>query len=171
VLEMLLDRRIDTGVCALQPVPAGIVAEDLPPVPIVCVARPDHPLASRAPASYDLAELAGGLVVFEWSEEVADLEERLRIAGGRDAVSGYIKASPADVARTLVLDQGVVAFLPHLTVRRELERRELVRLEPAGTADYRWQLMLVRRAQDTRRANEAGLGELIDSILNASNGD
>jgi DNA-binding transcriptional LysR family regulator len=78
---LLLDGRIDAGVCALQPVPAGIVAEALPPVPIVCVARPDHSLASRAPASYGLAQLAGGLAVFEWSEEVADLEERLRIAG------------------------------------------------------------------------------------------
>jgi LysR family pca operon transcriptional activator len=167
VLEMLLDGRIDAGVCALQPVPAGIVAEALPPVPIVCVARPDHALASRAPASYGLAQLAGGLAVFEWSEEVADLEERLRIAGGRDAVSGYIKASPADVARRLVLDQGVVAFLPHLTVRRELQRGELVRLEPEGTIDYRWELMLVRRTQDARRADKPELRELIDSILTA----
>jgi DNA-binding transcriptional LysR family regulator len=164
VLEMLLDGRIDAGVCALQPVPAGIAAEALPPVPIVCVARPDHPLASQASATYGLAQLAGGIAVFEWSEAVGDLEERIRVAGGRNALSGYIKASPADVARRLVLEQRVVAFLPHLTVRRELQEGELVRLEPEGTFKYRWELMLARRKQDAR-ADQPELRKLIAGIL------
>jgi DNA-binding transcriptional LysR family regulator len=165
VVEMLLDGRVDAAFSALRPLPPGLVASRLPAIPIVCVARPDHPLAPRAPASYGLAELAGGLAVFEWSAEVDDLRERLSIAAGRTALSGYVKTSPADVARRLVLEEGVASFLPELTVRRELARGELVRLLPRGIGDYAWALMLVERKDDGGRARHAPLAELVREIL------
>jgi LysR family transcriptional regulator, pca operon transcriptional activator len=166
VIEMLLDGRIDAGVCALRPAPAGVVARALPTIPIVCVVRPDHRLASSAPGACGLAGLAGGLAIFEWSGQVADLLERLQIVAGREALSGYVKVSPAGVARRLVLERGVAAFLPLLTVQPDLDRRELVRLEPEGTTDYGWELMFVHRDQDD--AAHDALREELSTILNAA---
>ena len=74
--------------------------------------------------------------MFEWNEEVDDLRERLRIVGGRDALAGFVKVSPAAVARRLVLDEGISCLLPVLTVQRDLERGELIPLEPEGAVSY-----------------------------------
>jgi hypothetical protein len=51
-------------------------------------------------------------------EQVADLLERVRFAAGAAAITGYVKASPAEVARRLVVEHGAVAFLPEPTVAR-----------------------------------------------------
>lgn len=144
VLEMLDDRRVDVGLCGRGPTMSSLVTVPLPPLAIACVAAADHPLASRPPQSYGLAEVAQHrLAVFEWHEQVDDLLEHIRFAAG--AVTGLIKVSPAEVARQLVR-QGAISWLPVALVRDDLAGGAMVMLKPSGVPDYYWELMLVHRA-------------------------
>jgi DNA-binding transcriptional LysR family regulator len=164
VVEMLLDGRIDAGIRGRGPTMASIATVTLPPMAIVCVARSDHPLAHLPPRTYGLADVAAhGLAVFEWDEQVADLLERVRFAAGAAAITGYVKASPAEVARRLVVEHGAVAFLPEPTVARDLAANRAVLLEPKDGPEYHWPLMLVHRAQ---RASDEGVAAVIKAAEN-----
>jgi LysR family pca operon transcriptional activator len=159
VLEMLLDGRIDVGICGSGPTLPSLAAIPLPAIGIVCVARPDDPLAARPPGSYGLGELAARLAVFEWDDQVDDLLERVRLAG-TNAVSGFVKVSPAEVARRLVVDQGAIAFLPRPTVAGDLELGKVAPLAPRGAPKYRWELMLVHRHGT---AESEGVGAVLEA--------
>ena len=158
VLEMLLDGQIDVGICAAGPTMSSLVAVALPPVSVVCVARDDDPLAATR---CGLADIANRLAVFEWSDDVDDLLERVRFAAGRDALAGYVKVSPAAVARRLVLERGAIAFLPEPIVADDLACGELIRLRPTDVPDYRWELMLVHRE---RSADDAGVKAAVEVL-------
>lgn len=159
VVEMLLDGRIDAGIAGAGPTTAAVVSVTLPPVSVVCVAAREHALADRPPKSYGLADLAAhGLAIFEWDEQVDDLLERIRFAAGAAALSGFVKVSPAEVARRLVREHAAVAFLPEPTVSRDLAAGRLVVLEPRDSPRYRWQLMLVHRDQ---RGSDEGVAAAI----------
>ena len=146
VLELVHDGRADVGICGAGPAMSSLAAVPLPPLTIVCVAANGHPLAARPPGSYDLAEVARHrLAVFEWHEDVEDLLEHIRFAAGVGAVSGFIKVSPVAVAQRLV-EQGAVAWLPEALVRADVGRGAFAILEPRGTPEYRWDLMIVHRA-------------------------
>jgi LysR family pca operon transcriptional activator len=146
VLEMLHDGRVDVGICGAGATMSSLAAVPLPPLAIVCVTVAEHPLAARPPQSYDLAEVARHrLAVFEWHEDFEDLLEHIRFAAGVDAIPGFVKVSPVTVAQRLV-EQGAVSWLPEALVRADVARGALAILEPAGVPDYRWELMLVHRA-------------------------
>jgi LysR family pca operon transcriptional activator len=162
VVEMLLDGRLDVGVCSAGPTPAAVAAVRLPTMPIVCVARADDPLAARPPGSYGLADLAVRLAFFEWADEVTDLVERVRVATGASRLRGYVKVSPAEVARRLVVEGQALAFLPRLLVARELEAGSLMIVEPRDAPPYAWQLMLVHRQRD---ATDADIAEVIATTV------
>jgi DNA-binding transcriptional LysR family regulator len=160
VLEMLLDGRIDAGLCGAGPTMPSVVAVALPAVAVVCVARADDPLARQRAGSCGLADVATRLAVFEWDDQVDDLLERIRFAAGANPISGFIKVSPAEVARRLVIDRGAIAFLPRTTVATDLETGELVTLQVTGTPEYRWELMLVHR---DRQGEDPGVRAVFES--------
>jgi len=147
VLEMLLDGRVDIGVCGPAPVVPALTAVPLPPIPVVCVAHCDHDLARRRPRSFGLREVAPWIALFEWSAEVEDLRQRLAVATNGD-LHGYLKVSPGEVARRLVLTANAIAFLPWPLVATELDSGSLVAVNPRGCPSYRWELVLVHRTRD-----------------------
>jgi DNA-binding transcriptional LysR family regulator len=166
VIEMLLDGRIDAGIRGRGPTMASIASVALPSMAIVCVARSDHPLAELPPRTYGLADIAVyGLAVFEWDEQVADLLERVRFAAGVAAITGYVKVSPAEVARRLVVEHGAVAFLPEPTVARDLAANRVMVLAPKDGPEYHWPLMLVHRDQRTSHEGVAAVIKTAESLL------
>lgn len=161
---MLLDARIDAGLCLAGPTMAGVTASPLKRMSIVCVARGDHPLAARGAQAIRLNEIgAHRLAIFEWSDEVEDLRERLAFAR-RSVVVGYAKVSPAEVARRLVVNGGVISFLPEIAVADELARGTLVELTVEGLPRYWWRLMVVQR---NRKKPDAGAVALLDALVEA----
>jgi LysR family pca operon transcriptional activator len=144
VVEMLLDGRLDAGIAGTAAY-GELRATALEPIPIVCVASAEHPLAASAPESYGLAEIADQpLALFEWDEGVEDLRERLVQARGR-RLDRYEKVSPAAVVHELVQTAGAVSFLPERLVASDLERGRLVILRPREAPRYEWRLTLLER--------------------------
>jgi DNA-binding transcriptional LysR family regulator len=144
VVEMLLDGRLDAGIAGTAAY-SELRATALEPIPIVCVASAEHPLAASAPESYGLAEIADQpLALFEWDEGVEDLRERLVLARGR-RLDRYEKVSPAAVVHELVQTAGAVSFLPERLVASDLERGRLVILRPREAPRYEWRLTLLER--------------------------
>jgi DNA-binding transcriptional LysR family regulator len=161
VSEMLLDGRADAGVCRLGPTLSSIRAVRLQRIPVICVARPDHPLAGRRPRTYNLHDMASSsFAIFEWSSQALDLRERLTFAMN-GIIRGYPKVSPAEVARTLVLTDGVVSFLPELAVASDVASGRLVVLEPSDVPRYAWELMLIFRE---RRHPGKAIDELLEVL-------
>lgn len=162
VLEMLLDGRIDAGLSLGGPRLPGISQRSVLRIPILCVARPDHPLAALAPGRYGLAELVCyPLALYRWGKGSDDLQERLSQAAA--AVSGGYAAevAPGELARRLVLEQGLISFLPRLLCAADLDSGALVALAPQDLPAYAWEVSLIYRE---RKLPEPALAQLLDVV-------
>jgi DNA-binding transcriptional LysR family regulator len=104
---------------------------------------------------------------FEWDDQVADLRERLRFAAGTTGIRGYVKVSPAEVARRLVIEHRAVAFLPQPTVARDLAAGRVITLELQDRPQYDWPLAVVHRDPDGSDEGVAAVIDVAEDLLMA----
>jgi DNA-binding transcriptional LysR family regulator len=126
----------------------------LPEIAMVWVARPKGAPGRRRTS---LADIIPRLASFEWSEEVADLHER--IAFTMVGPVAYPKVGPALVAKQLVLADDAVSLLPRPLVAEEIAAGLLVELDVDGGGHYCWRPQLIFRARETNSAAVSALVE------------
>ena len=108
VAEQLADGAAHIGFLLGTAVPDGITARPLYEVPVVAIARKDHPAASRSLRLSDLA--AHRLAIHTWGPGVSELDEILRAT--RIPPTRVCWVSPADTALTLATEHHHIAVLP-----------------------------------------------------------
>jgi DNA-binding transcriptional LysR family regulator len=122
VVEQLADGAAHLGFLQGTSVPDGLSAERLYSVPIIWVARPDHPAAGARPRRLaDLAEHR--LAVHPWGPSASELDELLRAA--RMPPTKVCWVSPAATALALALEHDHIAVLPADAARPALRSGRL----------------------------------------------
>jgi len=108
VAEQLADGTAHIGFLLGTAVPDGITARALYKVPVVAIARKDHPAASRTLRLGDLA--AHRLAIHSWGPGASELDELLRAT--RIPPTQVCWVSPAATALALATEHGHIAVLP-----------------------------------------------------------
>jgi DNA-binding transcriptional LysR family regulator len=108
VAEQLADGAAHIGFLLGTAVPDGITARPLYKVPVVAIARKDHPAASRSLRLSDLA--AHRLAIHSWGPGASELDEILRATGIPPTQVCWV--SPAATALALATEHRHVAVLP-----------------------------------------------------------
>jgi DNA-binding transcriptional LysR family regulator len=152
VMQMLLDGLIDAGIRLYGPTLHGLRWRVLERIPIYCVVGAGHPLTNLPHGTYGLAELIQHkIAIYSWGDGSEDLRQRLHAIGG--SKGGYAKVTPAEVARQLVIEAGVISFLPEVVIRNDLAEGRVVRLHPYNFPEYEWKIALLYR--DRKQQNPA----------------
>ncbi|MCG0240045.1 MAG: LysR family transcriptional regulator [Firmicutes bacterium] len=167
VIEGVLDGRYDAGLILEGPRLPGLAYRVLGQSPLLCVARPDHPLAGKPPGSYDLAELVRHTVIFyPWGEGRDQFWDRLQEALQGEPPCRLVYAAPGELARRLALETGAAAVLPLALCGEDLRADRLVRLQPRNLpASYGWQVALIYRDRKQLDPAMRILLEVVDTAV------
>jgi len=115
-------------------VPDGITARPLYKVPVVVIARKDHPAATHSLRLGDLA--AHRLAIHSWGPGASELDEILRAA--RVPPTQVCWVSPAATALALATEHGYIAVLPADAAYPGLRARALAQVKITNLP--RWSL-------------------------------
>lgn len=127
VVEQVVDGAAHVGFLLGTTVPDGITARRLYKVPIIAVARHDHPAASRSLRLSELAEHR--LAAHAWGAGAGELDEILRAL--HIAPTRVCWVSPAATALALAVEHGYIAVLPADTAYPSLRSGVLSRVRIA----------------------------------------
>ena len=124
VAEQLADGAAHIGFLLGAAVPEGITATPLYQVPVVAVARRDHPATSRSLRLSDLA--AHRLAIHSWGPGASELDEMLHMAHIQPTQVCWV--SPAATALALAAEHGHIAVLPADAARPGLRNGTLAQV-------------------------------------------
>lgn len=154
-IQLLLDGAIHAAFVLGAPGQPGLKRQVLVRDPIVCVAAPGHPLASRS--GLCLADVAEGrLVRYNFSGEADGLFNAIG-----PAQRGAVAATPAEAARALVLGGDFVTFLPAMTVAADLAAGRLVALQLADMPHLAWEIAVIHR---DRKGSAPAVAALLEAV-------
>lgn len=131
--------------------------------PLALVAAPSHPVARQA--GLEVAEFAKQRVLVSyWGPAYQQLLERIRTeCEGR--MGPWLELSPVALVKGMVTSGTGVSIVPEVSVRRELESGELVRLVLKGAELPRWQISLVRKRNRPKNPAADELAEVLLRML------
>jgi len=128
VVEQVADGAAHLGFLLGTAVPDGVTARRVYQVPVITVARPDHPAAARSLRPGDLAGYP--LAVHAWGPAAAELDALLRPALAAPGRVCWV--SPAATALALAAEYGYLAMLPADAAAPHLRRGALSRVKVTG---------------------------------------
>ncbi|WP_269532134.1 LysR family transcriptional regulator [Chitinimonas sp. BJYL2] len=143
LMERVLSGRLKLAFVFNRPTITGIHLEVLASSPIVALAAPTHPLATRS--QLRLADVANERVSPQWWGHDADALVRLLRQHRRADLPLHIN-QPATTACDLARSHGFIVFMPRIAALDELDRGELAPLPICDLPDWRWEVMMAYRA-------------------------
>ncbi|TDR80086.1 LysR family transcriptional regulator [Paludibacterium purpuratum] len=144
IMQAVLTGEIDVGFVLKCPAIAGVQVEPLWRSAIVPVVAADHPLA-RAPQPLTLKAVADYRIAPQfWGSGCEELIRRIWLV--RQHRSAIHAIQPASAARDLALSHGFLSFLPELSVRFDLQKGSLVKLQIPELPEWQWEVMMAYRS-------------------------